>query len=267
LGYASFRRLLRKILNAVEKIFVIFGICLFGFSTVANGVEIFLRTSGLRSLYWIQEFTVIAFGYVTFLGAIVLFKRKPEQNFNWIRGPFRVMVSKIPVMRIDDLKKIKLRVYPADTYIRSWQALGANTTSVEWSEVYLALKQNMIQAVTSPMDLVRPMKFTEVAKYITRIDEFPQILIFVMNQKSYEKLTPTQKKALHQASDEAGDYFTRMNYDSLGVDLPYMIEQDGVTYIQVPLKEWREKIRPFYQKLEAEGKIAKGFYDMVQSLK
>lgn len=191
----------------------------------------------------------------------------PEQNFNWIRGPFRVMVSKIPIMTIEDVKKVKLRVYPADTYIRSWQALGANTTSVEWSEVYLALKQNMIQAVTSPMDLVRPMKFTEVAKYITRIDEFPQILIFVMNKKSYEKLNSFQRKGLHQASNEAGDYFAKMNFDSVEVDLSHMIEYDEITYIRPPLKEWREKIKPFYEKMEMEGKIEKGFYNMVQSLK
>lgn len=191
----------------------------------------------------------------------------PGQNYHWERGPFRVMVSKIPILSLEDVQGIKLRVYPAATYIKAWQAIGANTTSTEWGEVYLGLRQNLIEAVTSPMNLVRPMKFYEVAKYITRIDEFPQVLVFLMNKDPYDKLTPFQKKAILRANNEAADYYRQLNQEDLSRDLNYMIEKEGVTFIRTPVEAWGAKVKPLYDRLEQEGKIAKGFWDMVQSLR
>jgi len=191
----------------------------------------------------------------------------PAQDFAWERGPYRVLVSKVPVLSLEDLPKIKLRVYASEMYLKSWQQLGANTTNVDWTEVYLALKQNLIQAVTSPMNLVLPMKFTEVAKYMTRINEFPQLPIVYLNQKSFDKLSQPQKEALRKAYDEAGRYFTELNYASAESDIEFMLEKHGATFIRVPLPSWREKIKPLYAEMEKEGKIAPGFYEMVQKMK
>jgi TRAP-type transport system small permease protein len=76
--YATFRHLLSLFLNGIEKILVLFGITLFTAVVLANGFEIFLRTFGFRSLFWIQEFTVVSCSYMVFLGAAVLFKRKGD---------------------------------------------------------------------------------------------------------------------------------------------------------------------------------------------
>jgi TRAP-type transport system periplasmic protein len=188
------------------------------------------------------------------------------QKYTWERGPYRVLVTRIPITTVDDLKKIKLRVYESEVYKLVWQALGANTTMIDWTEVYLALKQNTIQGVTSPIDLVRPQKFTEVAKYITRIDEFPQVLLVMMNTKSMEKLTASQREAIQKAADEAGSLFTKMNSEGAESDIAAMLEEDGASFSRPPLAKWREKVSPFYKQLENDGKVQKGFYDMVQSL-
>jgi TRAP-type C4-dicarboxylate transport system substrate-binding protein len=191
----------------------------------------------------------------------------PGQDFSWERGPYRVLICKEPVMKLDDLPKIKLRVYASEMYRKSWNQLGANTTNVDWTEVYLALKQNLIQAVTAPMNLVLPMKFTEVAKYITRINEFPQIPIVYVNQNSYAKLSAEQKKALRRAYDDAGKYYTQLNYASAESDIEYMLANHGATFIRIPLPPWQEKIKPLYVEMEKEGKIAPGFFEMVQKMK
>ena len=191
----------------------------------------------------------------------------PQQALNWERGPFRVLVCKIPILSVDDLPKIKMRVFASETYRKAWQTLGANTTNIDWTELYLALKQNMVQAVTSPINLVKAMKFTEVAPYIIRIDEFPQILSVLVNIKSYEKLTPFQKEALRKAYDEAGAYYRDLNYASSENDIVYMMENNGATFIRPSLPAWREKIKPFYKQLAEDGIVEKGWYEMVQALK
>jgi TRAP-type C4-dicarboxylate transport system substrate-binding protein len=125
----------------------------------------------------------------------------------------------------------------------------------------------MVQAVTAPINLVKAMKFTEVAPYIIRIDEFPQILSVLVNIKSYEKLTPFQKEALRKAYDEAGEYYRDLNYAASEKDIVYMMEEHGAVFIRPSLVKWREKIGPFYKQLEQEGVVEKGWYEMVQSLK
>lgn len=76
--YALFRQQFASLLNWIEKILVVFGISLFGIVVIANALEIFLRTFGFRSLFWIQEFTVVSSSYIVFLGAAVLFKRRGD---------------------------------------------------------------------------------------------------------------------------------------------------------------------------------------------
>jgi TRAP-type C4-dicarboxylate transport system substrate-binding protein len=190
----------------------------------------------------------------------------PSQDFAWERGPYRVLVCKVPILKVEELEKIKVRCYASETYRRAWDALGAKTTNVDWTEVYLALKQNMIQGVMGPINLIKPMKFTEAAKYLIRINEFPQLLVVVVNQKSYDKLTPFQKEALRKAYDGAGEYYTNLNYASAEADIDYMLEEHGATFIRPSLPAWREKIKPFYKELEKEGKVTENFYENVQAL-
>ncbi len=76
--YTTFRNGLSGFLNWMEKILCLVGIALLGAVVLANGYEIFLRTFGFRTLFWIQEFTVTACSYMVFLGAAILYKRKGD---------------------------------------------------------------------------------------------------------------------------------------------------------------------------------------------
>jgi TRAP-type C4-dicarboxylate transport system permease small subunit len=101
MAYTSFRHFLSGFLNCIEKISVLFGISLFGVVVLANGLEIFLRTSGFRSLFWIQEFTVVFCSYIFFLGAAVLFKRKGDILVTFIYDLFPKSVQLILSVVVD----------------------------------------------------------------------------------------------------------------------------------------------------------------------
>ena len=44
----------------------------------------------------------------------------------------------------DDLADVKFRVPEIDVYFNSWQAIGVNPTPVPWGELYLALRQGVV---------------------------------------------------------------------------------------------------------------------------
>ncbi len=99
--YTTCRHLLSEFLNWVENILVLFGIVLFGVVVLANACEIFLRTSGFRSLFWIQEFTVVSCSYMVFLGVVVLFKRKGDILVSFIYDLFPKSIQRVLSVIVD----------------------------------------------------------------------------------------------------------------------------------------------------------------------
>jgi len=186
---------------------------------------------------------------------------------DWERGPFRVLVSKRPVKSCEDLKGLRLRIAPLDTWRRSWTALGCNVVVLPWTDVYLGLKQGMVEAVTAPFDLLYSMKFTEIAKYVARTDEYWGLLTVVMNKKTFENLKPEYQKALIEAADEAGKYYMELGEKSVKEDLEKMKKEHGIEYVVLDTKPCAEKMQPVIRELEKEGFIPAGLYDKIQAIK
>ncbi|MGQ9646556.1 MAG: TRAP transporter substrate-binding protein [Thermodesulfobacteriota bacterium] len=186
---------------------------------------------------------------------------------DWERGPFRVLVSKRPVKSCEDLKGLRLRIAPLDTWRRSWTALGCNVVVLPWTDVYLGLKQGMVEAVTAPFDLLYSMKFTEIAKYVARTDEYWGLLTVVMNKKTFESLKPEYQKALIEAADQAGQYYMELGKKSVKEDLEKMKKEHGIEYVVLDTKPCAEKMQPVIRELEKEGFIPAGLYDKIQAIK
>lgn len=186
---------------------------------------------------------------------------------DWERGPFRVLVSKRPVKSCEDLKGLRLRIAPLDTWRRSWTALGCNVVVLPWTDVYLGLKQGMVEAVTAPFDLLYSMKFTEIAKYVARTDEYWGLLTVVINKKTFENLKPEYQKALIEAADEAGKYYMELGEKSVKEDLEKMKKEHNIEYVVLDTKPCAEKMQPVIRELEKEGFIPAGLYDKIQAIK
>lgn len=188
-------------------------------------------------------------------------------QWNWERGPFRVMVSTKPVNSIEDVKGLRLRIAPIETWKRTWEAFGARTIVVPWTDAYLALRQKMVDAVTAPFDLVWAMKFTEVAKYVIRTDEQPQLLMLVMHINKFNSLKPEWQKTLIDACNEAGTYHRQLSDKAVVEDLEKMKKEHGVTYTTLDTAPFRARMQKLVRELENEGFLPKGVYDKVQAIK
>ncbi len=188
-------------------------------------------------------------------------------EWNQERGPFRVMASTKPVKSLEDLKGLRLRIAPIDTWRRSWTALGCNVVVLAWNDCYLGLKQNMVDAVNASMDMLYSMKFTEIAKYVARTDEYWGINATVMNLKKFNSFKPEWQKALIDSSNEAGAYHRQLSEVAVKEDLDKMKKEHGITYTVLDLKPFFAAMQPVIRQLEQEGFIPKGLYDDIQAIK
>lgn len=188
-----------------------------------------------------------------------------ERNF--VRGPYRVICAKKPIKTLDDLKGMKFRSFESEIYAKAWNNLGANPTVIAWTETYLALKQNVVEAVTSPISLVYSMKFTEVAPHCSQINEFPQDVVIIINEKKFQSLSADLQKALVDAANEAGAFATGMLDTTVSADIEKMKKEHGAQFYQIDLKPFAEKMEPYFKDLEKQDFISKGIVDRIRAVR
>lgn len=188
-----------------------------------------------------------------------------ERNF--VRGPYRVLLSSTPVQTLDDLEGLRMRSFESSIYPEVWSALGVNPIVVAWTETYLAIKQGTVDAVTSPISLVRGMNFAEVAPYMTVIDEYPQDIVIAVSEESFRRLNKEQQQAMIEAANEAGEIGTQLAKDSIEEDIAFMKEENGLEVIEIDKEKWVNAAQPVHEQLEKDGFIPEGMVEAVNSAK
>lgn len=187
-----------------------------------------------------------------------------ERNFQ--RGPYRVMLSKDPVESLEDLEGLNLRLAESKLQTGLYNHLGANPTEVAFSETYLAINQGIAEAVNSPISQVWSMKFTEVAPNMTITDEYPQEVVFIMNNDKYEDLSEEQQQIITEAANEAGDEGVKLANEAADEDIDKMKEQHDINIHEIDKEKWVEAVAPFYEEYEAEGNLPEGTIESILSM-
>ncbi|MEJ0071569.1 MAG: TRAP transporter substrate-binding protein [Pseudomonadota bacterium] len=182
------------------------------------------------------------------------------------RGPYRVLVTTKPVLKVEDLDGLKLRMFPNEIAIRSWTNLGAVPLQIAWTQTYLALRQGTVQGVTAPMSTVRSVKFTEVAPYITAIKEYPQVWPITISERVWQKLKPADQKLLTDAAASAAKLYTEVTRQHAEQDVDLMIRENSAVFIELNTAPFRKKMEPLYQQLIKEGALSQAVYDTVSAL-
>lgn len=181
----------------------------------------------------------------------------------FLRGPYRVMVSKKSVRSLAGLHGLKLRIHNDPLNAAAWSHLGAQVLIMGWADVYLSLSRGLIEAVNSPLDNVESMKFHEAAKYVIRHDEYPASLGYFVNIKAYDALSADLKQAVKRAYQDAAAYGTSViiNYAEESIA---RLKSKGVTYNEIDKREFIPRMKEFYDKRSSSGEIPKALLDEVE---
>jgi TRAP-type transport system periplasmic protein len=185
-----------------------------------------------------------------------------ETDFN--RLP-RVVLSKKPVFKPEDLSGLKFRVPAIPMYQRSWEAMGTKTTRITWGETYLGIKQGVADAMEGLFDGVVGMRFHEVAPYITMTNHSRTTAIFVINEKVWQSLGSDLQKALREAVKEGMQVFNAETQKLATVQEKRVMDEGGAI-IYVGTKPFQDKIQYLVAEEEGKGTWSKGLYDKIQQL-
>ena len=125
----------------------------------------------------------------------------------------RHLISNKPVRKPEDMAGMTVRVPPNTMWIETFKAMGARGTTVQWSEVYNALQQNVVTSAEAPLGSLWGSKLHEVRKVISMTGHFTAFLMWPINASYFNKLAGDVQRVLLEEGRRAGDEMTRLTLE------------------------------------------------------
>jgi len=188
-------------------------------------------------------------------------KRRTKILGWWHRGPRYLTTTSRKVTTPADLDGLKLRVPELPTYIEAWKILGTNPTPITYSEIFMALKQGIVEGQENPLEVIYTSSFAEVQKYVMKTEHLLGVYMFMINEGLYDSLPPEQQKAVAEAVEEAGrrEHELMLEYDE---QFAGKLRAAGMEFVEVDQDAFRRKVTGELPK-RFEGKWAPGFYERI----
>jgi tripartite ATP-independent transporter DctP family solute receptor len=125
----------------------------------------------------------------------------------------RHLISTKAVRKPEDMSGMTVRVPPNTMWIETFKAMGARPTTVQWSEVYNALQQNVVVGAEAPLGSLWGSKLHEVRKFISMTGHFTAFVMWPINATYFNKLPADVQKILLEEGKRAGDEMTRLTLE------------------------------------------------------
>lgn len=187
---------------------------------------------------------------------------KNIKGFGFAEGGFRQMINNIrPIYTPADVEGIKWRVMQNPVYIGMFRALGGNAVPLAWGEAFTAVQQGTVDGLEIPIAVIQNNGFYEVTNYLSLTNHTYSALGMLMAQRTWDKLSSEQQKAVKTAMRNAIESQREKNAANVG-NLLKKLEKEGmkVNKVKDPAA-FRAKVKPVYDKFRPS--IGPDFMDRV----
>lgn len=192
-------------------------------------------------------------------GFVVLF----WADAGWVR-----FFSSKPVRTPDDLRKLKLFTWAGDVLaVDLYTQNRFKPVVLETEDILPSLKTGMIEAVPMPPYMALMTQIYVDAPYMLDLNWAPLAGALVVTEKSWQKLDPTEQRALARAAGDAGVSMKASNRRQSDAAVDAM-KKRGLKIASVPASlesEWRLVAERTYPALR-EKKITPQLFDEIVAL-
>ncbi|NOG69298.1 C4-dicarboxylate TRAP transporter substrate-binding protein [Roseicella sp. DB1501] len=122
----------------------------------------------------------------------------------------RHMIADRPIRRPAEMAGMTVRVPPNQMWIETFRSLGARPTTVQWSDIYNALQQNVVQAAEAPYGSLWGARLQEVRKVISATGHFQALTGWPINNGYFNRLPAEVRTVLLEEGGKAQQEQTRL---------------------------------------------------------
>jgi len=166
-----------------------------------------------------------------------------EAGFKYVgyvsdRSPRQLTTSNRKVLTPDDMKGLKVRVPETPAILEVMKAWGAAPTPVPAAELYLAMKQGLVDGQDNGFDAIAGAKYYEVQKYAMKIDYIQSGLMVLMAADKWARLTPAQQQAMTDAVAATEKWASPMTWEVAEKSIA-TIKANGMEVVEPNLAAFR----------------------------
>lgn len=181
------------------------------------------------------------------------------------RSPRQLTTAARKVLTPVDLKGLKVRVPETPTILETMKAWGASPTPVPAAELYLAMKQGLVDGQDNGFDAIAGAKYYEVQKYAMRLDYIQSGLVVLMAADKWARLSPAQQKAMTDAAIDTEKWASKMTWEVAEKSLD-ILRAAGMEIIEPDLAPFRKIAEEINRKFDGEL-WQKGTIEKIQAVK
>ena len=177
--------------------------------------------------------------------------------YNYILTLARNMYTNVEATCLEDFAKLKIRSETSEIkidMINSW----ASATPLAMSEIYTSLSTGVLDGCENTITGYKDNAWYEEAPYVYLTEHVIGVSVFMISEKTWQKLTADEQVMMVEALKEACDWFQAQQEEELAVYIEDL-KALGVTFTECTDKQaWMDACAPLYAKYAAglEGFIA-----------
>lgn len=168
----------------------------------------------------------------------------------WPIGARQVWNSERAVQRPEDLGGLKVRVMASPILLETFDAFGAQATSMSLGEVYSALQMGVIDGAEGSATDMLVERFYEVAGHLTATNHVIGAAPVIFNRAKYEQLPPGVQVVILEASRAAG-LVARQADATYDEDAMLRLAELGVQVQRIDRELFARVVAPIYERYAA----------------
>lgn len=170
---------------------------------------------------------------------------------------FRQTTTKgIVVQSADDLKGVKIRVPPSTGLLAAFDAVGANTQRIAYSELYTSLKQGVVAGEENPVFTILADSLWETQDQLALTNHYFDCQVLLANKTFFDGLPADVQKILEEEAVKAQN-LTREKVSTGEAAVIEELKEKGMNVTTPDRASFVAKMKPAYEKVsELSGKQA-----------
>ncbi|MCG3088153.1 DctP family TRAP transporter solute-binding subunit [Sporosarcina cyprini] len=180
-----------------------------------------------------------------------ILREKGVETLGFGENGFRQITnSKHEIKSPEDLKGMKIRIPGITMYTDLYRELGADPTTMTFSEVFTSLQQGTIHGQENPIDVIHSSKLNEVQDYITTWNYSYDPLVLGINKKLFDSMSKEDQELFKKLGKEAAEYQVKIAREKEANQID-ALKSSGMQFYEPTEEElasFKEAVQPVYDK-------------------
>jgi tripartite ATP-independent transporter DctP family solute receptor len=183
---------------------------------------------------------------------------------DWLYGTRHVTTEKTPIKNPSDLKGLLIRAPELPVYMETIKAMGATPAPVNFSDLYMALKQGTVDGQENPVATIYTYKYYEAQKYLNLTAHMIRNVVLFTNAGWYNNLPENTRKIIENAMAEATDFNNKLIVEE-EADFTKKLQAEGMVVVESDVDAFRKACSGVHKKFEKDWGV--GLFEKIQNVK